>query len=196
MSENIFIESPLHYFRGRSAGSDLPGLIIREAPPSAHLLIRGDSESEAFRDGICEVLGLALPTATCSCSRENESGLFWLSPNEWLAVVPGGNEAEIESRLRNALQGHFSIVDVSGGQTLVNLSGSAVDLVLMKSSGYDFHPRNFGPGQCVQTTFAKTTALVGKREDGSFDLVIRRSFADYLALWLLDAGTEYGCRIE
>ena len=26
--------------------------------------------------------------------------------------------------------------------------------------------------------------------------IIRRSFSEYLAKWLLDAGREYGCRIE
>ncbi len=65
----------------------------------------------------------------------------------------------------------------------------------MKSSVYDFHPDNFQPGKCVQTTFAKAGALVSKKSDGSFDLVIRRSFTDYIAEWLLDAGKEYGCSI-
>jgi sarcosine oxidase gamma subunit len=38
--------------------------------------------------------------------------------------------------------------------------------------------------------------LVSNRTDGSFDLIIRRSFADYIALWMLDAGREFGLRIE
>jgi len=48
----------------------------------------------------------------------------------------------------------------------------------------------------VQITFAKASAAVSNRSDGSYDLVIRRSFADYVAQWLLDAGGEFGCRIE
>lgn len=50
--------------------------------------------------------------------------------------------------------------------------------------------------RCVQTNFAKATALVSSNADGSFDLTIRRSFADYIAQWLLDAGQEHGCVIQ
>ena len=88
------------------------------------------------------------------------------------------------------------MVDVSAGQTLLKLSGEGVETVLKKSSVYDFHARHFSVGHCVQTTFAKATALVSRSADDSFDLVIRRSFADYVARWLLDAGAEFGCRIE
>jgi len=31
---------------------------------------------------------------------------------------------------------------------------------------------------------------------GSAKMSIRRSFADYVAQWLLDAGAEFGCRVE
>jgi sarcosine oxidase subunit gamma len=37
---------------------------------------------------------------------------------------------------------------------------------------------------------------VSSNADGSFDLTIRRSFADYIAQWLLDAGKEHGCLIQ
>ena len=29
----------------------------------------------------------------------------------------------------------------------------------------------------------------------SFELIVRRSFADYAALWLQDAAMEYGCAV-
>ena len=29
----------------------------------------------------------------------------------------------------------------------------------------------------------------------SFELIVRRSFADYTALWLHDAALEYGCAV-
>ena len=64
--------------------------------------------------------------------------------------------------------------------------------MLQKSSPYDFHPRNFPPGRCVQTVFAQASALVIAAEDGRFDLVFRRSYADYLTHWITDAAEEYG----
>ena len=88
-----------------------------------------------------------------------------------------------------------AVTDVSSGQTLVNLSGSGLAQLLQKSTVYDCHESNFPAGKVVQTTFAKTGTTMCKLEDGSVDLVIRRSFSDYFFLWLADASEEYGLRI-
>lgn len=190
-------ESPLHHWLDEGASSrPAPGVLIREAPSKGHLNLRGDLGDEVFRKGAAAVLGLALPSEPNTYGTDGSKSIYWLGPDEWLAVMPGGEEAQTERRLRTALQGHFSIVDVSGGQTLVNLSGPGALAVLQKSGTYDFHPANFAPGRCVQTTFAKATALIAKQADGSYDLIFRRSFADHLAAWLLDAGAEFGCLIQ
>lgn len=196
----INVESPLHYFLEQnypehSVGANDAGIVIREAQLRGHLNLRGNPENELFVKGVESVLGIKLPTVPGHFESNGVSHIYWLGPTEWLVIVTGGSEVEVETRLRESLQGHFVVVDVSGGQTLINISGEGVDIVLKKSSGYDFHPSRFEAGRCVQTTFAKATALVSKKSDGSFDLVIRRSFADYLAQWLLDAAKEFGCRI-
>ncbi len=195
LRQGIYTESPLHYLHSVHSGDREHGLVVREFPLNGHLILRGDPDSETFRTAVKSVLGLMLPVEPCTFSSNDDAMLFWLGPDEWLAVVNETGVSHVEAELRDSLSGHFAIVDVSGGQTLVNLSGTGVETLLMKSSGYDFHPAHFAPGSCVQTTFAKTTALVARREDGSFDLVIRRSFADYLGRWLLDAGAEFGCYI-
>lgn len=191
----IKVESPLHYYLDQTSGADEEGIVIQQAALQGHLNLRGNPENELFVKGVESVFGLKLPTVPGHYESNGQSRIYWLGPTEWLVIVPGGSEAEMEARLRDNLQGHFAVVDVSGGQTLINISGEGVDIVLKKSCGYDFHPSRFAAGHCVQTTFAKATALVNKKSDGSFDLVIRRSFADYLALWLLDAAKEFGCRI-
>ena len=91
------------------------------------------------------------------------------------------------------------------GDRIFNIK-KAIDLIcsekikiVKKSSIYDFDGWDTAKatsGRVVQTTFAKASAAVSNRSDGSYDLVIRRSFADYVAQWLLDAGGEFGCRIE
>ena len=190
-------ESPLHYVTAEAASQSRAdaGIVIREQAHMGHLNLRGNPEDEMFRRGVAEVLGVELPVEPGSYTSSNESRLYWLGPNEWLAIVAGGTEAEVEARLRQTLIGHFSVVDVSGGQTLLNLSGEAVGMVLKKSSVYDFHPSQFAQGRCVQTTFAKASALVSKSADNSFDLVIRRSFSDYLFRWIVDAASEYGIEV-
>ena len=209
MSNSIKPESPLHYFHGAFNKNTAPGsvfndqtdcgLVIQEAPVSAHLNLRGDSEDINFCSAVAEVLTVSLPLKPCTYQRNGNTSIYWLGPSEWLVVEVGGDAAAIEATLRKSLKGHISIVDVSGGQTCINLRGVAVETVLKKSSIYDFDGWDTAKatsGRVVQTTFAKASAAVSNRSDGSYDLVIRRSFADYVAQWLLDAGGEFGCRIE
>lgn len=194
----VSVETPLHYMRRENAGTQRAdcGVRLREAALQGHLSLRGNPDNELFLKGVEEVLGVKLPTEPSATAVAGQTRVYWLGPTEWLVIVEGGTEADVEARLRQTLHGHFSVVDISGGQTLINLSGGEVEGVLKKSSGYDFHPSRFGPGRCVQTTFAKATALVSKKADGSFDLVVRRSFADYLFRWIADAAAEYGFAVE
>ena len=78
----------------------------------------------------------------------------------------------------------------------MNLRGPNSREVLAKGCTLDLHPRVFGPGQCAQSNVAMTAAvirpLIDKEGTASFDLIVRRSFADYLARWLEDASREYG----
>ena len=198
------LESPLHYFinsfvdsfADKANGPAEQGLRISERPPKGHLALRGNADERAFTEGIEGVLSLRLPTAPCTFVADGTTAAYWLAPGEWLLLVDSHTQtAALESRLRDALPGHFAVVDVSGGQTLINLSGPAVADVMKKSCVYDFSAAHFPAGRCVQTVFAKAGALVAKTADGSLDVIIRRSFADYLAEWLLDAGREYGCCI-
>jgi sarcosine oxidase subunit gamma len=48
----------------------------------------------------------------------------------------------------------------------------------------------------VQTTFAKSAVMISKNADQSFDLVMRRSFSDYLCRWIIDASAEYGLQLN
>ena len=191
-------ESCLHYMIADAAGGTGTdcGVLICEEALKGHLNLRGNPDEDTFRSGVAEELGLELPLVAGTCTGNGNTSIYWLGPTEWLVTVEGGTEAGVEARLRQTLNGHFAVVDVSGGQTLVRLSGEAVDMVLKKSSGYDFHPSQFTQGRCVQTTFAKASALVSKTADNSFDLVIRRSFSDYLFRWIVDAASEYGIEVK
>jgi sarcosine oxidase subunit gamma len=68
----------------------------------------------------------------------------------------------------------------------------------------DLHPRAFGPGSAAATTLARTRVLLwqtvgeGERpgeisEPGApaYRLLVRGSFAGYLADWLIDAAAEF-----
>ena len=192
-------QSPLHHaglneLAGK--GSAKAGITLREKKLLGHLIIRGDAQDAAFVAGVQSALGLELPAALSVVS-SGESSLQWLAPDEWLLIVPSGAEFEVERKLREALAGvHISVVNVSGGQSLLELSGEKVRELLMKSTSYDVHPNNFPVGKAVGTVFAKSQLLIRRTGEQTWELVIRRSFADYWWLWLQDASAEYGLAVQ
>lgn len=191
-------ESPLQGLPPLALASDGGdcGVHLRERALLGQLILRGNAADARFASGVEQALGLALPGPLALSGVEQRS-LQWLGPDEWLLIVPGGEEADAESRLRQTLSGlHLAVVNVSGGQTVLELSGSCAHLVLMKSTSYDVHPRNFPVGKAVGSVFAKSQCLIRHVAEQRWELVVRRSFAGYFLRWLLDAGGEYGIRRE
>jgi sarcosine oxidase subunit gamma len=173
------------------------GVVVRERAFLGHLILRGNAADPAFRDGVEKALELPLPLKAGPLSMDEARGtsIQWMSPDEWLVIVPGGREFDAERRLRECLTGHFAVMNVSGAQTVLELAGPAVREVLMKSTPYDVHPRNFPVGKGVSGVFAKSSAVIRRVADERWELVIRRSFADYLYRWVLDASEEFGLHV-
>jgi len=184
-------ESPLFFARRHEKESAGGQVKLAEKKLLGHLMLRGDAANPEFAAAVESTLGLALPPRL-SVVQQGETSLQWLAPDEWLLIVAGGQEFATEQKLRAALPDglHCSVVNVSGGQTLLELSGAKARQVLMKSSVYDVHPRNFPIGKAVG--FAKSQLLIRRTGEESWELVIRRSFADYFWAWLTDASAEYG----
>jgi len=192
-------QTPLHHADLASLvgkGRNNAGVTLREKKLLGHLTLRGDGHDPAFASGVHKALGLELPVALTVVAK-GETSLQWVGPDEWLLIVPGGQEFAVEQQLRNALAGlHIQVGNVSGGQTLLELQGANVRDVLMKSTSYDVHPNNFPVGKAVGTVFAKSQLVIRRTGEDTWELVIRRSFADYWWMWLQDASAEYGLSIE
>jgi len=187
-------ESPLSLRLSRDAPSveKKSRVILCERPFLGHLLLRGGAI--AFDKAMREVLGLSMPGKPLALVRDKsgEYSVQWMSPDEWLLIVPQGEEFAVENKLRAAMgDEHYAITNISGGQTLIALEGEKARELLMKSVVYDVHPDNFPPGKGVTTVFAKASVNLRRPTADRWELVVRRSFADYSWLWLLDAGEEY-----
>ena len=163
----------------------------REDAGKGHLIIRGSASDQALVQQI-SALGLTLPVEPLTSSEAGQRVIRWLSPDEWLLTLPAEQTTATEAHLATSLGDQCAVVDVSGGQTLVMLNGSKAEELLRKSSSYDFHPSHFPPGKVVTTTFAQTQATIRRTGTEQFELVLRRSFADYLWRWIRDAAAEYG----
>ena len=193
-------ESPLVQFLTTGRIGDRPtdaGVELRERAFMGHLNLRGDTADQAFLEAVQGALELGLPVEPNTVAESGELAALWLGPNEWLVLTPPHQETALAQALRDALGEVFSsVVDVTGGQTVINLRGPRVRDLLAKGCTLDLHPRAFGPGRCAQTLVAKANVTVRQLDDSpSFDLIVRRSFADYLALWIEDAAEEYGLAV-
>lgn len=200
MSKSILRESPLVRFKLEERITRLSKaaeLAVWERAFCGHINLRGDPADPAFLAAAGSVLGVALPLAPNTVGNGAGCSVLWLGPNEWLIVLPGAQEAATARNLRTALDGLFvAVTEVSGGQTVIALRGKKARDLLAKGCSLDLHPRTFGPGQCAQSHLAKAPILLQQIDDApTFELIARRSFADYLWLWLEDAAEEYGLTV-
>ena len=174
-----------------AAQAELEGSIeLTEMKLLGHIVLRGNANNSAFAEAVESVLGIALP----SCLRVNQKdslSIRWISPDEWLVITPAEDSYAIEQALVNKMQGHCAIVNVSGGQTLLRLRGADVTKLLQKSMPIDVHDKSFPVGKVVTSVFAKTQAVLSRTADEQWELVIRRSFADYVWLWIQDSCSEF-----
>ncbi|MDW8809626.1 sarcosine oxidase subunit gamma family protein [Streptomyces scabiei] len=166
---------------------------LAELPFLTQLDVRLDPKGAAA-DAVGLALGLPLPLEPDTVVRAGELTALWLGPDEWLLVGPPGGGRELESRIREAAgEEHISVTDVSAQRTTVLVAGAGARDLLAHGCSLDLHPRAFGPGRCAQTTLGRTQVVLVAREEPSagFWVLVRSSFAGYLADWLLDAATEY-----
>lgn len=171
------------------------GVTFQELGFYGHLTLRGDSANAEFVASVETVLGLSLPVAALTSASNDSTSIHWISPNEWLIITSKGDEAELETNLRAKLTGHFAIVDVSGGQTVFELSGDDVICLMKKSCAYDIEAE-LPIGKTVTTHFAKASVVMNRVDERRFMLVVRRSFSDYVWRWIEDATDEFGLVIK
>ncbi|MBU2667879.1 sarcosine oxidase subunit gamma [Actinoplanes bogorensis] len=102
----------------------------------------------------------------------------WLGPDEslYLGATPPPDAA---------------VTDVSAQRIALRLTGGHVRDVLAQGCAIDLHPRVFGRGRSAVTTLGQAGIVLLALGDDDFLVLVRSSFAGYLADWLLDATLEF-----
>lgn len=150
--------------------------------------LRGDADDPAFASAVASVLGCRLPTTPNTVAQGEGGEVLWLGPDEWLVRSREAQAAVLEKRLAAALAGQFaSAVDVGSGYTVIELAGEKVRDVIARGCPLDLHPRLFAPGQCAQSHYFKASIVLVPTAADTFDVIVRRSFADYFCRIMLDA---------
>jgi sarcosine oxidase subunit gamma len=181
---------PLHGWSERFAA--LPdGVQIIAEPFVAMADLRLDPADSTV---VAAHLGVRLPTTPNTWVQGGNTTVIWLGPDEWLVTSPFTTPEDLESELRSAVGGAGAVIDVSAQRTTLSLRGAHARDVLATGCSLDLHPRVFGAGSAAQTTVG-LAGVVLLALDGTathYQLLVRSSFARYLATWLLDAASEFG----
>jgi sarcosine oxidase subunit gamma len=166
---------------------------LREIPFLAQVNLRADPNDGTVMGGLAAALGFGLPTEPNTTTEGADRLAIWLGPDEWLVVGPAGTEGELERLLRADIgEAVGSVVDLSANRTTLELRGPMAREVLMKGCSIDLHPRVFGPGRCAQTMLARAAVILHQTSNApAYRILVRGSFAIYLAQWLIDAMSEY-----
>jgi sarcosine oxidase, subunit gamma len=183
-------ESPL---RGMKHGT-VSTVAIREIPslPSFDIRVAPGTLTHA---AIAEALALSLPVKTGHVGgiigkEKREANALCLGPDQWLIV--GVDEVDKKlAHLRSQSQHHFSVVDVSGQRTTIELEGPNAREVLAHLWEQDLRAKSFPIGSVSQGLMAKAPVIVWHIGELRYRVMVRSSFAGHLWEALLDAGEEW-----
>jgi sarcosine oxidase subunit gamma len=192
MADTLERTSPLQPWAARFA-SLTNSIAIVEEPFVTMVDLRVDPAGPGAQ-AVAQLLGVEVPTTASTCAKNADTTVIWLGPDEWLVTGGAWTGPELEARLREAVAAHGgAAVDVSGQRTTLRLSGSHSRDVLAKGCALDLHPRALGEGAAAETLLGQAgiilLAVNGSGDD--YRILVRSSFARYLADWLLDAAEEY-----
>ena len=206
MVESYLRQSPLSHLglpaRAAAGAAETAGVTLGERAHRCQINLRGLAISPAFTSAVRQATGIGLPTAANTVAVAGDLAALWLAPDEWLIVGPAdpaaaGREAPLAGALRAALSGqHAAVTDVSEARTIITVSGPRARDVLAKGTPIDLHPREFGPGRCVQTGLASANVILRQVDDRpGYEIHVLNSFADYLWSWLEGGSREYGVAV-
>lgn len=193
MADTLSRQSPLQDWQSRFA--ELPSSTQLAEEPCVTMVDLWVDPSGPGGAAAAGVLGVAaLPTAASTAVDGADTTVIWFGPDEWLVTSTTRGGEDLEAQLREAVAEHDgAAVDVSAQRTTLRLRGAHARDVLAKGCSLDLHPSVFRPGAAAQTMLGLAAVVLIPLDDNATDyrILVRSSFARYLAEWLVDAAEEY-----
>jgi sarcosine oxidase subunit gamma len=183
-------ESPLE---GMNIGT-VTTVAFRELP-GLHTIDLRVAPGTSAQTAVAEALGIDLPgkpgqIRRVPISNGGEAHVLCLAPDWWLIVGMQGAEQRLAPLLLNN-DYHFSIVEVSGQRTTIELEGPEVRELLAHLWEQDLREKNFPITSVSQGLMAKVPAIVCHVAPFRYRVMVRSSFALHLWKALVDAAAEW-----
>jgi sarcosine oxidase subunit gamma len=158
---------------------------IREIGPLGMITLRAKGV-KALDKAIKAAVGTKVP-AMRRIEIAGEKACGWMSPDEYLLILPYADVAKALAALAKALAGeHHLAVDVSDARAVFRIEGDKAADVLRKLAPVDFD--KLAPGELRRTRAAQVAAAIWM-QDGGYTLVSFRSVAAYVMGLLVHSAT-------
>ena len=163
---------------GRTIEQDDIRVIASDRAPRFNL--RGEASAVAAR--LEPLTGLVPPTTPDTVVSRTTGRILWLGPDEWLLEPDPKNGLSAE-QLAQAVPGRgVALCDVSDGLVAIQLQGPRAAETLAAGAPLDLRARPVG--SCAQTRLAQASVILTREAENTWQLLVRRSMADYLWRWL------------
>ncbi|MEJ2885765.1 sarcosine oxidase subunit gamma [Actinomycetospora aeridis] len=141
---------------------------------------------------VAAAVGAALPTAPDTWTALPAGTAVRLGPDEWLLTSATARPEGWEFHVDETASAHGGMaVDVSAQRTSLRVRGTAARELLAFGCALDLRPAAFPRGRCAQTLLGLAAVLLVAHDVDDLAVIVRSSFAGYVADWLVDAAAEF-----
>jgi sarcosine oxidase subunit gamma len=190
----LALAHPLASRRGTliAISDELVGTLSLELEdPVAAVDLRVDPQGHGLW-AIGAAIGGPLPTRPDTWTALPTGAALRLGPDEWLLTHVAARPEDWEFHVDEAAAAHGGMaVDVSAQRTGLRVRGPAARELLSFGCAIDLRPASFPRGRCAQTLLGQAADLLVPHGVDDLQVVVRTSFAGYVADWLVDAAAEF-----
>ena len=150
---------------------------VREIGPLGMISLRAKPDVSGLDKAIRSVTGTAVP-ALRRIEAAGDSAVGWMSPDEYLLIMPYADTATAMAKLSEGLKGqHYLAAVVSDARAVFRIEGKKADQVIRKLCPVDMD--SLAVGELRRTRAAQVAAAFWRQGDG-FTLICFRSVAVYV----------------
>ena len=164
-------------------------IALADEMPNGKLLVEGDQAES--------VLMAAFDLGSLKIN-EGRDGIYRLRNDLFFISTPPGGEVSAQKKLTTASaasEQFVTVTDVTHGRMEIRVIGPDSQALLSKLCGLDFRSSAFPNETAKQSSLAKTTQLIIRRDIGelpTFSIIGTQSLGPYVWDTMMEAGQEFG----
>ena len=164
-------------------------IALADEMPNGKLLVEGDQAESVLMDAF-NLGSLKI--------NEGRDGIYRLRNDLFFISTPPGREVSTQKKLTTASaasEQFVTVTDVTHGRVEIRVIGPDSQALLSKVCGLDFHPSAFPNEAAKQSSLAKTTQLIIRRDIGklpALSIIGTQSLGPYVWDTMMEAGKEFG----